>query len=717
MRLSFQLFACLICVLSMVGAVHGQNRDQLWLNYTLVSDEDLRSNYIEKASNVLIEGESETIDIIRDELSRGVSGLLDKEVSFVNELQQNALLIGSRQKLEESYGLSLSNGLGEEGFQLVTMKISGNNTTVIAANTDVALLYGTYHFLKLLQTNQSIAELNVVSVPKTNVRMLNHWDNLDRTSERGYAGFSIWDWHRLPGYLDSKYIDYARANASIGINGTALTNVNANALILTPMYLEKVKALADLFRPYGIQVYLTARFSAPMEIGGLETADPLNKEVQQWWTAKTAEIYQYIPDFGGYLVKANSEGQPGPQDYERSHADGANMLAEAVAPFDGIVMWRAFVYSFDETIDRAKQAYDEFLPLDDEFLPNVMVQIKNGPIDFQPREPFSPLFGALKSTTAMMEFQITQEYLGQATQWVYLGPMWEEVLQADTYAKGKGSTVAKVIDGSLYDNELTGMAGVANIGTDENWTGHPMAQANWYAYGRFAWDPYLTSKEIATQWVRQTFSNDQEIVGPVVANMLTSHEASVNYMTPLGLAHMMLSGHHYGPGPWIDNLPRGDWNPVYYHRADEAGIGFDRSKSGSDATSQYFPKVAGMFEDPKLCDEKYLLWFHHMPWDTEMKSGRNLWDELCFKYQEGIGTVREMQENWDKLEGKIDQEKFRSVQMLLKIQEKEAIWWKNACLLYFQTFSKRPFPEFLEKPDKTLEYYQSLKFPYAPGRG
>ena len=372
--------------------------------------------------------------------------------------------------------------------------------------------------MRLLQTNKSIENLNIVDAPKINVRILNHWDNLNGTVERGYAGFSLWNWQKLPDFIDQRYIDYARANASIGINGTVLNNVNANALILTPQYLEKVEALANTFRPYGIKVYLTARFSAPIEIGKLKTADPYDAEVKNWWKEKAKEIYKRIPDFGGFLVKANSEGQPGPQNYGRNHVDGANMLADAVAPFGGIVMWRAFVYSEHDVNDRAKQAYSEFVPYDGQFRDNVIVQVKNGAIDFQPREPFHPMFGAMPKTPLMMEFQITQEYLGFSTHLVYLPKLFQEVLESDTYRKGKGSTVAKVIDGSLENHKITGIAGVANIGNDINWTGHPFAQANWYGFGRLAWNPYLDSETIADEWLRMTFSNDENFVNPVKEN-------------------------------------------------------------------------------------------------------------------------------------------------------------------------------------------------------
>jgi alpha-glucuronidase len=458
----------------------------------------------------------------------------------------------------------------------------------------------------------------------------------------------------------------------------------------------------------------------------LKSADPLDPEVRAWWKAKIDEIYQYMPDFGGFLVKANSEGQPGPQDYKRTHADGANMLAGPLAAHGGIVMWRAFVYSSDNTEDRAKQAYAEFVPLDGKFADNVLVQVKNGPIDFQPREPFSPLFGAMPKTPLMMEVQITKEYLGYATHLVYLGTMWEEALQADTMVSGKGSTVAAVIEGKLQSahslSGLTGMAGVANVGADRNWSGSHFDQANWYAFGRLAWDPQLSARSIAEEWVRMTFSNDPALVGPVVSMMMGSREAAVDYMTPLGLAHLMGTGHHYGPAPWVSDLKRPEWNPAYYHRADANGIGFERGpprngNGGSDATAQYSPKVAAIFADPKKTPENLLLWFHHVSWDRRMTSGRTLWDELVHRYDQGVETVRQMRRTWDAQRDRVDAERFAQVAAFLAIQEQEAQWWRDACVAYFQSISKRPLPAGSAPPAHPLEYYKALTFPYAPGRG
>ena len=584
------LGSCFILLASRpAGAEEGS---ELWLRYRPPSDPALLANYKAHIRSIVVPGASPTLDAAREELRRGLTGILRTDLPLrENSDDAGFVIAGTAGTIHLSPDMSRALGpLGKEGFVIRTITVSGRRGTIIAANSELGVLYGVFAFLRQLKTARPIDALAITSAPKIQLRMLDHWDNLDRTVERGYAGQSLWEWDKLPDTLSPRYRDYARANASIGINGAVLTNVNANAKVLTPAYLTKVAALAGVFRPYGIRVYLTARFSAPIEIGGLKTADPLDPAVREWWKPKVDEIYERIPDFGGFLVKANSEGQPGPQDYKRTHADGANMFADALAPHGGIVMWRAFVYSSDVPIDRVKQAYDEFKPLDGTFRENVIVQVKNGPLDFQPREPFHPLFGAMPKTPLMMEFQITKEYLGQDTHLVYLGPLFEEVLRADTYARGKGSTVARVIDGSLHGYARTGIAGVSNVGSDRNWTGSQFNQANWYAYGRLAWDHELSSADIADEWIRMTFSNDPSVVKSIRSMMLESREAVVNYMTPLGLAHIMATGHHYGPGPWV-KLGRADWSPVYYHRADTLGIGFDRTATGSNAVAQYFPPV------------------------------------------------------------------------------------------------------------------------------
>lgn len=695
-----------------------ENGYDLWLRYKPVENKTLLTPYRSLLQQINLKGNSATIQVIKDELTKASQGMLNQTPDFTNGTinRDNSLLIGVASHFIAAGPTTIKGrNIGDEGFTINCQIVNGKKQTIITANADIGLLYGVFHLLRLMQTEQNISNLNIVSNPKLQLRLLNHWDNLNRTVERGYAGFSIWDWHKLPGYIDKRYIDYARANASIGINGTVLTNVNANATILTTPYLQKVKALADVFRPYGIKVYLTARFSAPMEIGGLKTADPLNENVQQWWKEKAREIYSLIPDFGGFLVKANSEGQPGPQDYRRTHADGANMLAEAVAPYYGIVIWRAFVYAAENPVDRHKQAYDDFVPLDGKFRSNVMVQVKNGAIDFMPREPFHPLFGAMPKTPLVMEFQITQEYTGQSTSLVYLAPMYKEVLGSDTYCNGNGSTVAKVVDGSLDNHSLNGMAGVANIGNDINWCGHPFAQANWYAYGRLCWDYSISSLSLAEEWLQMTFSHNKNFVTAASSLMLQSRETMVDYMNPLGLHHIMGTGHHYGPAPWVNELSRPEWNPVYYHKADSTGIGFNRTPTGSNAIAQYNPEARKKWEDINTIDEKYLLWFHHTPWKYIMKSGRTLWDELCYRYYNGAEKVKRMQNVWDSLKQYVDTERYNQVKQLLGIQYEEAVWWRNACLLYFQIFSKQPIPVTYEQPGRTLEYYKSLKFPFAPG--
>jgi alpha-glucuronidase len=710
-----QLLLYFVLVIS--SAAFADDGYRLWLKYDKIQDKDLAAVYKKQIQQIIISGNTPAIQKARKELTASLNGLLGKSTVFTNELKFNgSIIIGtpSSNKLIASLHLTQLSNINEEGFIITSKIIQGKTCTIISANTDIGILYGVFNFIRLLQTQQNISALDIISAPKIKYRLLNHWDNLNRTVERGYAGFSIWDWHKLPDYIDQRYVDYARANASIGINGTVLNNVNANATILTQQYLKKVAALANVFRPYGIKVFLTARFSAPIEIGGLKTADPLDATVQQWWKQKAKEIYTLIPDFGGFVVKANSEGQPGPQDYNRTHADGANMLADALAPHKGIVMWRAFVYS-QQSNDRFKQAYEEFKPLDGQFKSNVILQVKNGPIDFQPREPFSPLFGAMPKTALAMEFQLTQEYLGQGTHLVFEAPLFKEVLNADTYEKGKGTTVAKIIDGSSNNFTTTAMVGVSNIGNDINWCSHPFAQANWYALGRLAWDYNLSSEQIATEWLQQTFSSSKKFISTAKNIMLHSHETMVNYMTPLGLAHIMYNGHHYGPMPWGNTLGRPDWNPVYYHKADSFGIGFNRTVTGTNALAQYKNEVSNLWSDSNKCADAYLLWFHHVSWNHKMHSGRTLWDELCYKYYTGVDSIKAMQKQWHTLEKFVDAQQFNQIKQLLNIQVNEAVWWRNACLLYFQTFSKMAIPSHYEQPDKTLDYYKSLQFPFAPG--
>ncbi|MCE1199077.1 MAG: alpha-glucuronidase, partial [Marinilabiliales bacterium] len=651
--------------------------------------------------------------VVRNELQTGISSMLGTPFPELPDHPSTVNLLvglgGSCQELSSGAIVSALKKVGTEGYLLKMVRQSGKQLLVIAANSEKGLLYGTYRLLLQIKCGTDLNGLSIRSAPKIKVRILNHWDNLNGSIERGYAGQSLWKWSELPDKKDARYTDYARANASIGINATVLNNVNANPEMLTPPYLKKVAALADLFRPYGIKVFLSVKFSSPINIGGMGTADPLDPAVRQWWKQKVTEVYSYIPDFGGFLVKANSEGQPGPQNYHRSHADGANMLAEALQPFGGIVMWRAFVYDNNVPDDRAKQALNEFKPLDGKFAANVLVQVKNGAIDFQPREPFHPMFGMMPKTPLMMEFQITQEYLGQSTDLCYLAPLYRECLESDTYARGKHSTVSKVIDGSLEHHALTGIAGVANTGDDRNWTGHLFGQANWYAFGRLAWNPEESSEGIASDWIRLTLSMEPEVVSTIQKIMMGSRENGVNYMTPLGLHHIMGYNHHFGPAPWV-NRGRADWTCIYYHKADSAGIGFDRSPTGSNATGQYAPKVGRRFADPSTCPEKYLLWFHHLPWNYQMKSGRTLWDELNLHYADGVAAVGRMGSEWQSLRGKIDPDLFAQVALKLEKQEKLARWWRNSCVLYFQQYARMPIPEGVPQPDQTLEECKKFDF-------
>jgi len=643
--------------------------------------------------NVICSKKSPTLSIAMQELRQGWQGKANEKIELV---------------------VKSDKAIKGDGFRI------GKNR--IQANTDIGILYGVYELMRRQQTGENIYE--EVCNPSYERRILNHWDNLDGTIERGYAGSSIF-WRKGKDSLTVTDTDkqlwqeYARANASIGINGSVLNNVNASPAILTADYLKKTKEIADVLRPYGIRTYLSVNFASPQVIGGLKTSDPLNSEVAQWWKNKVKEIYSLIPDFGGFLVKANSEGQPGPQDFGRTHADGANMLADALSPFGGMVMWRAFVYNPSDE-DRAKQAYSEFMPLDGQFRDNVIIQVKNGPIDFQPREPFSPLFGAMKKTSVMPELQITQEYLGQSVHLVYLATMWEEFLKSDTYQEGKGSTVARCTDGSLFPQKHTAIAGVSNIGSDVNWCGHPFAQSNWYAFGRLAWNNSLSSEQIADEWIKLTFADysgkidtqnsifsaDWQVnfLQPVKQMMLNSREAAINYMMPLGLHHLFAADHHYGPGPWwAPTGVRKDWTPPYYHKADSIGIGFDRTATGSNAVSQYQEPLQSMFSNSQTCPDIYLLWFHHLPWNFIMKDGQTLWAELCYRYDKGVRLVREFQKTWDQVQRYVDAERFSQVQTKLREQCMNAQVWKDACLLYFRQFSKMPFPNDMERPVNNLE--------------
>ena len=570
-----------------------------------------------------------------------------------------------------------------------TIKSHGSKIVISAAN-DAGLLYGAYHLLRLQQMGASTASLDISEQPAYELRILNHWDNPNGTVERGFAGRSIFQ------YPDPKRINmYARACASVGINGSVLNNVNAKPEALSTESLKMTRSIANMLRPYGIRVYLSINFASPIKVGGLDTADPIDADVVKWWKNKVKEIYTMIPDFGGFLVKANSEGEPGPQDFGRTHADGANMLAGVLKPYNGIVMWRAFVYN-PQSSDRANQACEEFMPLDGQFSDNVIIQIKNGPIDFQPREPYSPLFTSMQQTPMMVEFQITQEYLGAANHLVFLAPMWKEFFSF------------------VKPASLKAMAGVANIGDDVNWCGHHFAQSNWYAFGRLAWNPELTSEQIADEWLRQTFTGEPKFVDPMKQVMLDSREACVSYMMPLGIHHIFAGGHHYGPEPWY--APKGlrpDWTPPYYHKADSIGLGFDRTTNGSGNVKQYPADLCKTLNDINTCPENVIAWFHHVPWDYKMKSGRTFWDELCHKYDDGLHQARHFLAVWDAVQPYVDGQRFSEVQRKLRIQARDADWWRDACLLYFQTFSKRPIPQDMEHPIHNLDEMMKFRIPIS----
>lgn len=580
-----------------------------------------------------------------------------------------------------------------EGFD-ITFR---NDSLVIRASSGSGALYGTFDALRRIP--EGLPE-HWADSPRLPLRILDHWDNLDRTVERGYAGKSIWKWDEPLSAADRHiYEIYAETNASTGINGAVLNNVNASPHILSDKNLKRVAEIADILRPYAMKVYLSVNFASPMALDSLPTADPLNPVVKEWWKEKADEIYSLIPDFGGFLVKANSEGQPGPMDFGRTHADGANMLADALAAHGGTVMWRAFVYSPTDA-DRAKQAYLEFRPLDSMFRDNVIIQIKNGPIDFQPREPHSPLFGAMPATSQMAELQVTQEYLGQSNHLAFLAPMWTEFFDAVPYSS------------------LKGVAGVANIGDAPNFTGHPFAAANWYAFGRLAWNPELTPEKIAREWLTSEILTNgeapEEVVDALTEMMISSREAVVNYMMPLGLHHIFAFGHHYGPEPWcVVAGSREDWLPRNYHKADKHGIGFARSSKGSGATEQYTEPFRSLYDSPDTCPDELLLWFHHLPWNYTMKNGNTLWEEMCARYQQGVEKAASYRDVWEQAREYVEPDVFSDVALRLETQHKDAEWWRDACLAYFGSVAGLALPEGYPRPKHTLEHYMSVKLPIS----
>ena len=685
------LAVCAALVAAGVGfavSLRAETGYDLWLRYPRLIDLDQRASYRQSATAIVAPQRSATGDVIAAEIASALRGLLGVDVPRVGQPRSDgAVIVGtpSTSPLVAALGWTDAlSRLGDEGYVIRSTTVGGHAATVIASNGEAGALYGTFHWLRLMQMHQPVAHLDIAEHPRLERRLLNHWDNLDGSIERGYAGRSLW-W---PDRIEQRVRDYARANASIGINGAVINSVNANPQSLTAPLLRQAADIARILRPYRIRVYLAANFAAPKMIGGLTTDDPLDASVARWWRAKADEIYGLIPDFGGFVVKANSEGQPGPQDYGRTHADGANVLADAVSPHGGIVMWRAFVYDADVDPDRVKRAYTEFVPLDGKFRENVFAQVKNGPLDFQPREPFHPLFGAMPKTPLMAELQITQEYLGQANHLVYLAPMWKEFLDADTYAQGAGSSVAKVIAGQ----RRTGIAGVANTGRDINWSGHDFAQANWYAFGRLAWDPALSAGAIADEWIQMTWGHDPALLSAIRSIMLDSREAYVHYTMPLGLHHL-IGGNHYAPMPENTDPRRADWSATYYHRADASGIGYDRTRQGSGAVDQYRSPLRELWSDPATTPDQLLLWFHRLPWDYRMKSGRTLWDELVLTYRRGADEAKDLETRWTTLRGQVDEQRYQAVLAKLRRQSADAAAWRDACVAYFRTFmAKQPRP-------------------------
>jgi len=689
------LCAKLVTDAGLAESSSGEDGYRLWLRYEAVNDLALADSFRHFCAAIHLPGSDPTLVIARAELESGLKGLLGAVYFTDDPSHANALLVGTPVSNPAIEALNLPlDGLGRDGYLIKEVKKGDGSVVVIAAKQPLGVLYGSFAFLRQLQTLRPLKGIQIRSVPSTQYRILDHWDNPAGNVERGYAGGSLWKWKELPGTIDPRYADYARACSSIGINVAVLNNVNASPENLSSEYLEKTAVLAQTLRPYGIRVALTPLFDLPMRLGKLDTANPQDPRVIHWWKDKTEEIYRLIPDFAGFLIKADSEGRPGPHAYGLTHDFGANMLGGLLAPHGGIVMWRAFSVEAPASFigkyypqppsknDYCSNAFRTFSPLDGRFHENVALQVKTGPRDFQPREVPNPLFGAMRKTSTFIEMQITQEYLGESIHLCYLAPMWREVLDFETHAKGNGSTIAKIIEGKVFENPLTGAAGVANTGSDRNWTGHHFAQANWYAFGRLAWDVNLSPEAIAEEWTRMTFGNDPQVVSTIVSMMMGSWEAQVNYTGALGLMQLV-DRKHYGPDPAFRQM---------FHNASATCIGIDRTATGLDFVSEYEPAVRDLFANPKTCPEKYLLFFHQVSWDEKLSDGRTVWEELAFRYCKGVEYVDQMQRQWKSLEGRIDPRRFNDVTNKLNQQRADAAIWRDVCLKFFSEKNARPIP-------------------------
>ena len=692
-----QLLAALLLLQTGIHAKDSETRSPLWLNYQPLAP-DLRKEWSAVVRQVLCPGSSELLRNASDELIAASAKLTNQKVAVTKSINEDGtVLLGTHGQLRDMLPLTLvekAGALKNGGFLIDSAILQGKKCTVILGKDEPGVLYGTFHFLRLMQTGKPVSSLALSDEPAIELRMLNHWDNMNGSIERGYGGKSLWKWDELPGKVSRQCHEYARFCASIGINGVVLNNVNADPKILRHDYLTKIAALADVFRTWGISTYVSVNFASPLHpkgapgkprgwrgVGNLDTADPADPAVRAWWTNKAAEIHALIPDFGGFLVKADSEGMPGPLYYKRSHVDGANMLADALAPIGGTLIWRAFVYGTSG--DRAMDAYHAFKTHDGKFRDNVFLQVKNGPLDFQPREPFTPLFGAMPNTDLALELQIAKDYLGHATTLAYLGPMWTEVLGSDTHAKGRGSTIAKVIDGSLYGRKKSCIAGVANTGDGAEWCGSIFNQANWHAFGRLAWNPRLGAEEIADEWIKMTFQCDAQTRITIQKMMMGSHDAYVDYSMPMGLNMLCAYHGHYAPSPETR---------LSFHKADATGLGFDRTKQGSNYVDQYHPELQAIFNDPEKTPLEYLLWFHHVPWGAKLSTGRTLWEELVFRYNRGVKSVDHMSETWQTLEGKVPPESHAPVMKKLLEEKEFARQWRDTCIRYFSSLAKSKSP-------------------------